>query len=210
MRSPRRYSSVQCSPFHVNTPLAPEIERLKRATGIQETDDPKSSLAKLRSLLARAGHDVEQALRYYGALLSIPACSGYEPADLGSPSSAGVPSRCSSSVLVAASRKEADPVHRRGRPVDRSDEHRTSLSRDRSLPGERIMYLITHRDDYRPTGCRAGQFEALRCKSWRGRMRADGGRHCRHRYRVAPDHKPDCGKNRRRAAVHRGVYARGG
>ena len=33
--------------------------------------------------------------------------------------------------------------------------------------GERIMVLITHRDDYRPTGCRARQFDGLPCKSWR-------------------------------------------
>ncbi len=73
--SPRDVLSLQCSPFHVNTPLAPEIERLTRATGIQETDDADLALAKLRSLLARAATDVEQALRYYGAVLSIPALS---------------------------------------------------------------------------------------------------------------------------------------
>src|SRR5262245_17479486 len=37
---PRDVLSLQCSPFHINTPLAPEIERLTRATGIQESDDP--------------------------------------------------------------------------------------------------------------------------------------------------------------------------
>src|SRR3954470_4060317 len=82
--SPRDVASLQCSPFHVNTPLAPEIERLRRATGIQEADDAELAIAKLRSLLARALPDVEHALRYYGALLSIPAFGEYEPADLGS------------------------------------------------------------------------------------------------------------------------------
>src|SRR5437899_1729064 len=51
--SPRDVLSLQCSPFHVNTPLAPEIERLRRATGIHETDDPELALAKLRALFAR-------------------------------------------------------------------------------------------------------------------------------------------------------------
>ena len=82
---PRDILSLQCSPFHVNTPLAPEIERLRRATGIQETDDAELALAKLRSLLAREAPDLAYALRYYGAILSIPACSDYEPVDLGSP-----------------------------------------------------------------------------------------------------------------------------
>ena len=57
--SPRDVLSLQCSPFHLNTPLAPEIERLTRATGILETDDPELALAKLRSLLARAVSNLE-------------------------------------------------------------------------------------------------------------------------------------------------------
>src|SRR5277367_2489868 len=52
--SPRDVLSLQCSPFHVNTPLATEIERLTRATGIKDTDDAEGAMAKLRSLLARA------------------------------------------------------------------------------------------------------------------------------------------------------------
>ena len=103
--SPRDVLSLQCSPFHVNTPLAPEIERLTRATGIQETDDAELALAKLRSLLAGEVTDVAHALRYYGAVLSIPACSEYEPADLGSPFERDRAFQVFIDVLVAASRK---------------------------------------------------------------------------------------------------------
>src|SRR5205807_4561547 len=98
--------SYQCSPFHVNTPLAPEIERLRRAARIQEADDAELSVAKLRSLLARALPDVEHALRYYGALLSIPAFAEYEPADLGSPSERERAFQVIIEVLIAASRKK--------------------------------------------------------------------------------------------------------
>ena len=91
--SPRDILSLQCSPFHVNTPLAPEIERLTRATGIKETDDAELALAKLRSLLARAVTDVERTLRYY------PHARDTSPRISDRPRSAGAPFRCSSKRL---------------------------------------------------------------------------------------------------------------
>ena len=147
--SPRDVLSLQCSPFHVNTPLAPEIERLTRATGIQETDDAELALAKLRSLLARAVTDVERALRYYGAVLSIPACVGYEPADLGSPSERERAFQAFIDVLLAASRKR--PILGIVEDVQWMDPTTIELLlRVIALcPAERIMVLITHRDDYR-------------------------------------------------------------
>ena len=102
--------SWQCSPFHVNTPLAPEIERLKRATGMQESDRPELLVAKLRALLVRAVRDVERPLRYYGAVLSIPACAGYEPADLGSPSERERAFQTMVGVLAEASRTEEETL----------------------------------------------------------------------------------------------------
>lgn len=142
--------SLQCSPFHVNTPLAPEIERLRRVTGIQETDDAELALAKLRSLLAREAPDLVQALRYYGAVLSIPACSDYEPVDLGSPFERDRAFQAFVDVLFAASRKRAILVI--AEDVQWVDPTSTDLIRRimARCPSERVMILITHRDDYRP------------------------------------------------------------
>jgi class 3 adenylate cyclase/predicted ATPase/DNA-binding NarL/FixJ family response regulator len=142
--------SLQCSPFHVNTPLAPEIERLRRVTGIQETDDAELALAKLRSLLAREAPDLAQALRYYGAVLSIPACSDYEPVDLGSPLERDRAFQAFIDVLISASRKR--PILMIAEDVQWVDP--TSIDLVKRLmarcAGERIMILITHRDDYKP------------------------------------------------------------
>jgi class 3 adenylate cyclase/predicted ATPase/DNA-binding transcriptional ArsR family regulator len=146
--SPRDVLSLQCSPFHVNTPLAPEIERLTRATGIQESDDADLALAKLRWLLGRAVTDVEPALRYYGAVLSIPACAGYEPADFGSPSERERAFQVIVDVLFAASRK--GPVLVIVEDVQWMDPTTIELLVRvmANCSGERIMILVTHRDDF--------------------------------------------------------------
>ena len=44
--SPRDILSLQCSPFHVNTPLAPEIERLRRGPASRKPTT-RSSLGKI-------------------------------------------------------------------------------------------------------------------------------------------------------------------
>jgi class 3 adenylate cyclase/predicted ATPase/DNA-binding transcriptional ArsR family regulator len=146
--SSRDVLSLQCSPFHVNTPLAPEIERLTRATGIKDTDDAERAMAKLRLLLTRAATDVEQSLRYYGAVLSIPACAGYEPADLGSPSERERAFQAFIDVLVAAARKR--PILGIVEDVQWIDPTTIELLLRviNHCPDERIMLLITHRDDY--------------------------------------------------------------
>ncbi|MGH6682058.1 MAG: ATP-binding protein, partial [Bradyrhizobium sp.] len=142
------YLSYQCSPFHVNTPLAPEIERLRRAAGIHEGADAKLSMAKLRHLFARTVPNIEDVLRYYGALLSIPAGDGYEPADLGSPFERKRAFQVMTDVLVEASRKR--PILMVVEDVQWIDPTSIDLLKRvmARSPCERIMILITHRDDY--------------------------------------------------------------
>jgi class 3 adenylate cyclase/predicted ATPase len=147
-KSPVDILSYQCSPFHINTPLAPEVERLRRAARIQEADDAELSLTKLRSLLARATPDVEHALRYYGALLSIPAWAEYKPVDLGSLFERDRLFQVNIDVLVAASRKR--PILMIIEDVQWIDPTSIELLL-RAIARcncERVMILITHRDDY--------------------------------------------------------------
>ncbi|KJC54023.1 hypothetical protein UP10_40765 [Bradyrhizobium sp. LTSPM299] len=144
----RSVVSLQCSPFHVNTPLAPEIERLRRVTRIQEVDDAELALAKLRSFLAREAPNVVDALSYYGAILSIPACPEYEPVDLGSPFARDRAFEVFIDVLIAASRKR--PILVVAEDVQWIDPTTIELvvRITARCSGERIMILITHRDDY--------------------------------------------------------------
>lgn len=144
----RSVVSLQCSVFHVNTPLAPEIERLRRVTGIQEADDAELALAKLRAFLAREAPNVVDALRYYGAILSIPACSEYEPVDLGSPFARDRAFEVFIDVLIAAARKR--PILIVAEDVQWIDPTTIELVTriTARCSGERVMILITHRDDY--------------------------------------------------------------
>ncbi|WP_426435706.1 AAA family ATPase [Bradyrhizobium genosp. P] len=147
--SRRSVVSLQCSPFHVNTPLAPEIERLRRVTGIQQADDAELALAKLRSFLAREAPKVADALSYYGAVLSIPACPEYEPADLGSPFERDRAFEVFIDVLIAASSKR--PILIVAEDVQWIDPTTIELVERiaERCSGERVMILITHRDDYK-------------------------------------------------------------
>lgn len=142
------YLSYQCSPFHVNTPLAPEIERLRRAADIHEGDHAKLAMAKLRGLFERAVPNTQEALRYYGALLSIPASAGYEPADLGSPFERKRAFQVMTDVLVEASRRR--PILMVVEDVQWIDPTSIELLKRvvARTPCERIMILITHRENY--------------------------------------------------------------
>src|SRR3954454_8873814 len=147
--SPRDLVSLQCSPFHVNTPLAPEIERLRRVRGSQEADDAELALAKLRAFFGREAPNVAEALRYYGAVLSIPACSDYEPVDLGSPIERDRAFEVFVDVLIASSRKR--PILIVVEDVQWVDPTSIELMKRVAARcfAERIMMLITHRDNYR-------------------------------------------------------------
>ena len=141
----------QCSPFDTNTPLAPEIERLLRATGIRKGDSAQRMLSKLRTLLSRALADSRDAVRYYGSLLSIPSCNGYEPADLGSPRGRESALKAMTDVLIAGSRKQ--PILVIVEDVQWIDPTSIELLQRvaASIGGERVLLLITYRNDHEPS-----------------------------------------------------------
>ena len=183
-----------------------------RATGIQKADDAELALAKLRSYLAReAAPDAVHALRYHGAVLSIPACSGIR-ARRPRVSLRSVTAPFRSFIDVFSSRPRTNgPSWVVAEDVQWVDP--TSIDLVRRLiarsASERIMFLITHRDDYQGRiGFGAGEFDLSSCKSLH-RTNASRWSHPLQvsRCRPAPDRQPDPRKNRWRAAVRRGVYA---
>jgi class 3 adenylate cyclase len=141
---------LQCSPFHINTPFAPVIEWLRHAICYRESDAPIQTLEKLRIFLATATADVENAIRYYGALLSIPSSGTYVPADLSLPGGRERALQTMLDVLVATSRRRqvlmiVEDVHW----IDPTTLEflRRSVRR---IASERIFLIVTHRTYYNP------------------------------------------------------------
>ena len=138
---------LQCSRMHTNTPLAPEIERLRRAARVSDNDTPREVVEKLRSLLALATSDVEGALRYYGALLSIPACEGFAPADLTSPREREQALQTLSGTLLSLSRVR--PLLMIIEDIQWIDPTSLELGRRivSRIASERMLLVATHRSD---------------------------------------------------------------
>jgi class 3 adenylate cyclase/tetratricopeptide (TPR) repeat protein len=141
---------LQCSPLYTATPLAPEIERLRRAGGFRQSDSAAQMIAKLRRLLAAASPDYDDAARYYGALLSIPACEGFTPANLASLRERERTLDIMARVLMDLSRNR--PVLMVAEDVQWVDPTSIELFH-RILPkisSARIMLVVTHRSDFVP------------------------------------------------------------
>jgi hypothetical protein len=148
--TPKETLYFQCSPLHVNTPLAPFIERERRAAGLGERSKPAEMLAHLRTLLSLAIEDTATVVPYYGALLSIPPHDDYQPADLRLPSERRQALAAIIRVLVELSRR---------RPVmivveDAQWIDATSIELLEGLvpliSRERILLIVTYRSDYQP------------------------------------------------------------
>jgi class 3 adenylate cyclase/tetratricopeptide (TPR) repeat protein len=141
---------LQCSPLHMTAPLAPEIERLRRAAGIRQSDGAARMITKLRKLLAIAVPDSDEAIRYYGALLSIPACDGFTPANLSSVRERDRALETLKRVLLALSRIR--PVLMIVEDVQWIDPTSIELFDRvcRDVDRARIFIVITHRAEYIP------------------------------------------------------------
>jgi class 3 adenylate cyclase len=96
---------LQCSPLHINTPVAPVIDQVKRDARIDHADAPEQALAKVANLLARSVGDANALLPYYGAILSIPAHGDYRPADVSLPGEREKMLRAIAGVPVAMARQ---------------------------------------------------------------------------------------------------------
>jgi predicted ATPase len=73
---------LQCSPYHVNSPLHPVISELERVSHFAQDDTPEAKLEKLKKALSRAGKMPLAEIALYAALLSIPTRNSYLPTAL--------------------------------------------------------------------------------------------------------------------------------
>ncbi len=78
---PSRVITLQCSPYHVGTPLLPVIEWLRDELGVAVDVDPTIALADVKTLLAAGGHPGE-AVPLLASLLSVPLSDDYQEPNL--------------------------------------------------------------------------------------------------------------------------------
>jgi hypothetical protein len=64
--------SYFCSPHHQDSALYPQMTQLTRAAGIERDDNTEIKLDKLQSLLVQSSGNIDQDMRLFAALLSIP------------------------------------------------------------------------------------------------------------------------------------------
>jgi predicted ATPase len=77
-----RYFCSFCSPQHQDSALYPVITQLEHAARFRRDDSIEQRLDKLEAVLARDARDLNEALRLYAALLSIPTGERYPPLNI--------------------------------------------------------------------------------------------------------------------------------
>lgn len=76
---PSHYIQVQCSPFHVSTPLLPFIDWLKESTGFSRDADPRMAVQGIDAYVVGLGFDPGKTVPLLAALLSVPLGAAYVP-----------------------------------------------------------------------------------------------------------------------------------
>ena len=72
---------LQCSPFHVSTPLLPFIDWLKESTGISREAEPDMAVRRIDAYVVGLGFDPAKTVPLLAALLSVPLGSAHPPLD---------------------------------------------------------------------------------------------------------------------------------
>jgi class 3 adenylate cyclase/tetratricopeptide (TPR) repeat protein len=75
--------ATRCSPYHANSTLYPVVQHLKRVARWTSEDGTEAKLAKLEEALKAQSLPLEQAVRLYASLMSLPLSDGrYAPLKL--------------------------------------------------------------------------------------------------------------------------------
>lgn len=76
---PSHHIELQCSPYHVSTPLLPFIDWLKESTGISREAEPAMAVRHLDAYVDGLGFDPATAVPLLAALLSVPLGPAHPP-----------------------------------------------------------------------------------------------------------------------------------
>jgi class 3 adenylate cyclase/predicted ATPase len=152
---------LQCSPYHVNSPLYPTIDNLDRALKFGRDEPASSKLDKLEELMVgRYGRPLED-VRFVAAILSIPCEERYGPLAMTLQRQKEETIRALVDIVEAVARLQptlmlledahwADPTS--------LEELDLLIDRVRNIP---LLVVLTHRPEFQPRWSGHGHILAL-------------------------------------------------
>lgn len=148
---------VQCSPQHLSSPLYPIISANQKIIGLKADDTPQQKLDRLSNFLSRA--NAATSLPLLAAMMSVPLASA-EPALAADEQKEQTLRMCVQFIHTLAERKPILYVLEDVHWIDpTTDELLARLVE--SVPGRRILLIVTCRPEYRPAWLGHPQVEAL-------------------------------------------------
>lgn len=152
---------LQCLPHHVQSPLFPVIQQVRRLADLSEGDSQQSKLDKIHRLLALAVDEPDKAMPLVAEMVSVPIDARYAPLKLTALQAKVQTLFVLVDLLVGLSvRSPVFGLLEDAQWIDPSTQELLDLLVDQ-IGKARILLIVTHRPDYHPRPGARGNVSAL-------------------------------------------------